>query len=132
VRVIAGKEIVNHFKIEIVADAKKKQPIKCKKIQKQESMTASSTSSSWLSMGGNHNASHKSSSKPAKKPVKKTAKKPAQKSGRKRRGGTLVGDGDEMAGGIDVDGVDVDTSVDVGSETETGSGDSATPSTSST
>lgn len=116
VRVIAGKEIVNHFKIEIVADVKKKQPIKCKKIQKQESMTASSTSSSWLSMGGNHNASHKSSSKSAKK----SAKKPAKKSGRKRRGGA-DGDGTD---GVD-NGINIDT-VGVGADgAGTGSDDDA-------
>jgi hypothetical protein len=112
VRVIAGKEIVNHFKIEIVADVKKKQPIKCKKIQKQESMAASSTSSSWLSMGGNHNASHKSSKKPAKKP--------AQKSGRKRRGGA-PGDGtDGVDNGINIDTVGVGAETETETETETG------------
>lgn len=55
VRVIAGKEVVNNFKIEIEADMKKRQALKCKKVQR-ETMMMSTTS------GGNHNKKHRKSS----------------------------------------------------------------------
>jgi hypothetical protein len=78
VRVINGQQIVNNFKIEIVADMQKKQAsLKCKKIQKEDGM-----------MGGNW----------GKKPAAKTsaAKKPRAKKSRGGADGEVVGAGEAV------------------------------------
>jgi hypothetical protein len=88
VRVINGSEIVNHYKIEIVSNSNK-QNLKCKKIQRAESMA------SMNSMGGAKTA--KKSGKAAKKGGK-TAKKATKKTGKKMR--YWGGEGDNDGGAI--------------------------------